>query len=126
MNPLTKRLFIILIPLFVLMIGGVFYFGTIFAPGSYVNAEEYEFNVSEIDLINAIKKFKIENAKYCVPEEMLLRDGQSSDADDHWYHVYFFYPEENQIISTWVRGQFEKDKTEFAFVSVNRDLSLVN
>jgi hypothetical protein len=36
----------------------------------------------------------------------------------------FIFSEENKIIKTWIQGQFEKNKTIFAFVAVNEGLTL--
>ncbi len=93
-----------------------------FAPGSYPYAERYVFNTSEKDLIAAIVFFKRDNPKYNVPQSVGLKDGRNN-ADDYWYHIYFYYPEENQIVYTWVRLE-GKTKTDFALVSINDGLTL--
>ena len=95
----------------------------IIAAGSYPYVEEYDFKVKEADLITAIKTFKQNNPDYCVPEEFKLVDGRSNDRDDHWYHVYFFYKDENKVLYTWVRQGFE-DITTFAFVAT-KDYKLI-
>ena len=76
-------------------------------------------------MINSINRFKKEHPEYNVPPQILLKDGKSKDPDDHWYHIYFYYKEENQIIYTWVR-QVDRDYTSFAFVSINNGLILGN
>lgn len=92
--------------------------------GSYPDAERYELNVNEASLIKAIQDFKKNNPQYIVPEQTQLIDGRDdNDRNDHWYHVYFYYPEENQIIYTWTRPA-ENGKTTFAFVSINEGLRL--
>ena len=93
-----------------------------FAPGSYPYAERYILNTNEKDLITAIDSFKKSNPKYNVPQSVGLQDGRGN-ADDYWYHIYFYYPEENQIVYTWVRLE-EKSKTAFALVSINDGLAL--
>ncbi len=92
------------------------------AAGSYPNAEEYEINGNESTLIEAIQNFKKNNPQYNVPEQTQLQDGRNDDKD-HWYHIYFYYPEENQIIYTWTRPA-DNGKTTFAFVSINQGLTL--
>lgn len=94
-----------------------------FAPGSYPYAEKYKLQVKESELILAVEKFKESNPEYCVPPQAQLKDGKSNDSDDHWYHIYFYYKKENQIIYTWVR-QVDRDYTSFAFVSINNGLIL--
>jgi len=120
----NKKVIIISI-IAILIVGGVFWFGYNFAPGSYPYAEEYTFNVNEPDLISAVEFFKAENIKYCQPLQVQLKDGRGDPPDNnHWYHVYFYFPEENKIIKTWIQEQFEKNKTIFAFVAVNEGLTL--
>lgn len=98
----------------------IYYISKSFSPGSYGSAENYEFNIGESDLIAVIEKFKSQNPKYAVPEQPGLSDHWSK----HWFVVYFYYPEQKQIIYTTIRG-LGKDKTLFALVSV-RTLSLGN
>ena len=91
-----------------------------FAPGSYPYAEIYEFEVSEDKLIEATNKFKIDNPDFYVPEYIGLIDGRSKDKTDHWYHIWFYYKKENQIIYTWIRGN------KVAFISINEGAELGN
>lgn len=93
-----------------------------FAPGSYPYAEEYQVKVKEATLINAIQNFKKSNSQYIVPEHLQLKDGRK-DNNDIWYHVYFYYPQENQIIYCWTRPDGEVETT-FGFVSINQGLIL--
>lgn len=93
-----------------------------FAPGSYPYAEEYEINVNESTLIEAIRNFKKNNPQYNVPEQTQLQGGRHGDKD-YWYHIYFYYAEEDQIINTWTRP-VNKGKTTFAFVRINQGLTL--
>ncbi len=94
------------------------------APGSYPHAEEYEINSNEALLIKAIQGFKKDNPQFNVPEQTQLRDGRNNDKD-HWYHLYFYYPQENQIVYAWTRP-IDGKRTTFAFVSVNQGLTLGN
>ena len=92
-----------------------------FAPGSYPYAEKYILNADEKELIAAIDFFKKDNPQFIVPQSAGLQDGRSSP-DDHWYHIYFYYPEENEIVYTWVRLE-EKGKAEFALISISEGLT---
>jgi hypothetical protein len=94
-----------------------------FAPGSYPYAEIYKLNISDSELITAINKFKRANPDYSIPAQLNLKDGQSASPDDHWYHVYFYLKDHDQIIYTWVR-KTENNMTSFALVSFNEGLSL--
>jgi hypothetical protein len=96
-----------------------------FAPGSYPYAEEYKLKISESELIMAIDKFNYTYPEFNVPEQTQLKDGRTNDRNDHWYHLYFYYKDENQIIYAWVR-QKDKDITSFALVSINQGLTLGN
>lgn len=102
-----------------------------FSPGSYPYAETYELNYAEEEVKSAINKFKQEHSEYIVPKVTIdgkasldLIDGQSKEPN-HWYVVYFYYLKENQILLTWTRPS-ENGKTTFAFVSVNKGLTLGN
>lgn len=94
------------------------------APGSYPYAEQYEIQCEEADLIMAVKKFKAENSDYLVPSQLQIIDGRR-DENDYWYHVYFYYKNENQLVQTWIRKS-SKGKTTFAFVAINESLTLGN
>ena len=105
---MKKYLLVVLI----ILIGWV-YIGHLFSPGSYAGAETYELPITESELISIIQKFKRENQVYQVPSYISLPDHR----DDHWYVIYFYFPEEKRIIYTWTRPS-EGDKTTFALVSV--------
>ena len=94
----------------------------LFSPGSYPYAEKYELNVNEKTWIAAANSFKIEDSSYNVPQKVGLRDGRR-DSSDYWYHIYFYYREENQIVKTWVRSS-GSNRVTFAFVAINDGLSL--
>lgn len=95
-----------------------------FDPGSYPYAEKYEISCSESDLANIIEIFKEENPEYRVPTQTQLKDGRRND-NDHWYHIYFYYAKENEIVKTWIRKS-SKGKTTFALVAINDGLTLGN
>ncbi len=94
------------------------------AAGSYPYAEGYDIDAKEDDVINAIDSFKKTHSTYDPPVETQLTDGQR-DSNDHWYHVYFYYPDKDQLIKTWIRPG-DKYKTTFAFVAVNQGLVIGN
>jgi hypothetical protein len=95
--------------------------GKLFSPGSYVYAEEYEIKANESILIKGIEKFKERYPSYCVPDEVGIKDGQGTDRDDHWYYVYFYYKDKDEILTTWVRSS-DKETTTFAFVGIHYGL----
>ena len=90
------------------------------APGSYVYAEMYEFNVPEESLIAAFKNLKITSPEYIVPDTV-YKDEQS----DYWFQFYFYYPEKKQIVHFWTRPR-ERKLTEVGFVGINDGLQLGN
>src|SRR4051812_11437592 len=106
-------------------------FAVTFAPGSYPYAEAYELNASEDNVINTIKQFKTVHPELSVPKVQIQNQGQfdltdgRKDSSDLWYHIYFYYPQEHQIVYTWTRPDGQ-DKTIFAFVSLNSGLNLGN
>jgi hypothetical protein len=116
-----------------ILVSCFFYVGAWFmAPGSYARAEIYELEISEDSLIQIIKVFKIENPDLVLPQpvnhpELLkytLQDGRK-DSTDYWYHIYFYYPDKNQIVHTWIR-QNTRTSTQFAFVGLNNGMTLGN
>lgn len=86
------------------------------APGSYPYAEIYEINASETKTIDAVTRYKKNNPRFILPDDIPLIDGRRN-SQDHWYHFYFFDAEQKQVFKTWVRGVGE-NKTNFAFVAV--------
>lgn len=102
-----------------------------FAPGSYPYAEKYELNYSEEEVKTAINKFKTENSEYLVPKVTIENQGTWDLIDEptknpvYWFKFYFYYKAENQILLTWTRPA-GKNKTIFAFVSINEGLNLGN
>lgn len=97
-----------------------------FAPGSYPYAEEYELSVNEPELIQAIQEFKLDNPQFNVPATTQLNDGRRNEAgQNYWYHIYFYYSDENKIVKCWTRP-INKEKTTFAFVGINDGLELGN
>jgi len=92
------------------------------SPGSYPYAERYEFYSQEQAVINAIETLKTEQPQFKVPEAVGLIDGRDNE-QDHWYYIYFYYPEEDQIVFAWIRPK-TKDITTLALVSINMGLTI--
>jgi hypothetical protein len=119
----------IILAIIMLIAGGVIWFGYNFSPGSYPYAEEYELNFSEEQVKTAINKFKEEYPEYIVPKVTINNQGAWDLIDEptedpaYWYKFYFYYKDENKIIFTWT-CPVGKNKTTFAFVSVNDGLNL--
>ena len=88
-----------------------------FVAGSYPFVERYEMPMSEDITIQAIKNFKKNNPQYVVPDSLQLIDGRDTTKRDIWYHFYFYYPEEQQIVYAWTHPLTNKITT-FAIVSV--------
>ncbi|MCF8278544.1 MAG: hypothetical protein K9J17_17585 [Flavobacteriales bacterium] len=103
-----------------------YYFAWSFAPGSYPRAEIYEFDIPENELIEIIEEFKEENPHLKVPKlgQYELVDGRK-EPSDHWYDIYFYDKDNNQIIHTWTRPA-SKTTTSFAYDAVNHGLTLGN
>lgn len=95
-----------------------------FAPGSYPHVELYAFQVSEAILIKAVDKFKSENPNYCVPEQLRFHDGRKNEGNQ-WYHVWFYYPQENQIIKCWIRTS-QHGNAEIGFIGIGNGPTLNN
>lgn len=100
-----------------------FYISCNFTAGSYPYAEKYLIKTDENSLISSIIDFKKNNPKYNIPNSTRLIDGRSPSKDDYWYHIYFYYPEENQIVYTWIRNE-NKNETAFALIGINQGLEL--
>ncbi len=100
------------------------YFGLKYiAPaGSYCYAENYEFAVSETELINKIEEFKKNNPQYIPPQS--FKDGRR-DSSDYWYCMYIKLPTDDYYISFWVRGN-ENKKTTLGLVSANYKLENIS
>lgn len=97
------------------------------AAGSYPYAETYELEYSENEVIEAITQFKTQYPERTVPilpDSSTLEDGRRNDSD-HWFHVYFYNVAKNQILNTWT-SPAGRNKTTFAFISVNNGLELGN
>ena len=90
-----------------------------FAPGSYPYAEIYEFDVSEEVLINAVEEFKSDNPKYDLLNQERFIDGRRNEKD-HWYHIWFYYPDRNKIVKSWIRGN------KIAFIGIGDGMDLRN
>lgn len=90
-----------------------------FGPESYPYAEIYEFDVSEEVLIKAVEEFKTDNPKYVLSNQERFIDGKR-DEKDHWYHIWFYYPDRNKVVKSWIRGN------KIAFVGIGDGMDLSN
>ena len=116
-----NRIYPLLICLFLIALGNSC---NNISAGSYPYAQRYRLKIKEKDLIEVIKKFKYDNPDYCVPEEVKLIDGRRNEKE-LWYHIYFYYKDENILVNTWIR-QKDQEYTTFAFVALNEGLTLGN
>ncbi|MFA0964439.1 hypothetical protein AB9P05_21715 [Roseivirga sp. BDSF3-8] len=99
--------------------------GWFMAPGSYPRAERYEFDMPEEALIQIIKEVKRESPQldpdqYPAASRLGLQDGRV-DKHDHWYSIYFYDPERDEIIHTWTRSK-NRQTTTFGFAGINKEL----
>ena len=99
------------------------------SPGSYPNAEIYEFDLTEKELIKIIETVKNENPNIDLNKSVVIPNGGLSnlvdERRDHWYSFYFYYPDKDQIVKTWTRSTLE-GTANFAFVGTNQGLTLGN
>ena len=93
-----------------------------FAAGSYPFAERYLIDTTEEAIVKAINTFKAQHPSFVAPK--YLEDGRK-DSSDHWYHVYFYLPEDSLILYCWTRPQSETE-TAVALVSINEGLGSGN
>ncbi|MGB0887008.1 MAG: hypothetical protein ACPGSL_02695 [Vicingaceae bacterium] len=120
---------LLIAPIFLILF---LYLGWSLAPGSYARAEIYELDIPEKTLIKLIEDFKNDNPTLDLTERVRIPNGQEfymeegrQDSSDHWYSIYFYYPDKNQIVKTWTRPK-TKNSTSFAFVGLNDGLTLGN
>lgn len=113
-----KRPKVIVASILLLCIAAVIWFGISFAPGSYPYTEQYEFDVSEEKLINAINTLRDKEPDLKVPDSYEMTEGRQN-ANYHWYHFYIYYSGEEQILNCWVRANSTKT-TNLALVSIGK------
>jgi hypothetical protein len=99
---------------------------------SYPYGEEYRISAAEKDVVVAVNTFKSRHPEFKVPDSLLMpggRMGQLIDGPrgkgDYWYHAYFYYPKEKQVIKTWLKP-VDSSHTIFAFDAVNQGLTIGN
>lgn len=99
---------------------------------SYPYGEEYRISAAEKDVVVAINTFKTTHPEFKVPDSLLMpggRKGQLLDGPrgkgDYWYHAYFYYSKEQQVIKTWLKP-VDSSHTIFAFDAVNQGLKIGN
>lgn len=106
-----------------------YFIAVLFSPGSYPFREKYELNMSQEELLGKIKKFKDENPDFVVPYSDRYQDSKN-DSTDLWCHVYFYYKEDNQIVSTLVRSS-DDGKVTFSLYAIidefqNEETKVIN
>jgi len=111
-----NKIIIIVAASIVILFYTAYEFANLMAPGSYPYAERYELNIPDSELVKKIIRLKANNPELIVPVSTGLRDGKASN-NDLWYHIYFYYPTENEILYTWVRSA-SPEKSILALVSV--------
>ena len=89
------------------------------APGSYPNAEIYEFETTEVKLIEAVNKFKIHNPEYSLLNQERFKDGRRNKSD-HWHHIWFYYHKDDEIVKCWIR------EGKIAFIGLGDGIKLSN
>ncbi|PYF72977.1 hypothetical protein [Pedobacter nutrimenti] len=104
---------------------GLYKLAELYSPGSYPNAETYGFDVSESELIKGVHQFKMENPQFTPPVKFGLKEGREN-ANDHWYSLYFYYPESKEIIYAWTRPKGFGGSTTLGFVGINQGDELGN
>jgi len=99
---------------------------------SYPYGEEYRVNAPENDVISAVKTFKAQHPEFVVPDSLTMQAGKKSNLvdgrrgkGDYWYHVYFYYVKENEVVKTWIKPA-DSSHTIFAFDAVNEGLMIGN
>lgn len=99
---------------------------------SYPYGEEYRINAREQDVIRAISTFKQMHPEYKMPDSVVMPGGKAGclvdgprGKNDYWYHAYFYYPKEDQVIKTWLKP-VDSSHTTFAFDAVNKGLKIGN
>lgn len=102
----------------ILIAWGLYRLAELYSPGSYPNVEKYNLNLNENGIVNVINRFKEMNPKYVPPHDYGLKDGRKNK-NDHWYGVYFYYPESKEILYVWLRPS-SSTTTTVGFVSVNK------
>lgn len=84
--------------------------GSLFSPGSYASAEQYELNYPEKRVIEAAEKVREQNTYLHIG-----KGWEDTDTTDYWHHIYFNF--HNRMLLTWTRPN-GKNSTSFAFVSI--------
>lgn len=115
---------IIIIKMIVFFWGMICFISCNLAPGSYPNAQLYEFKSSEDSLIVFVERFKAKNPDYCLPPNERFIDGRRNKGEQ-WYHIWFYYPQEGQVLKCWVRSSLNGN-AELGFIGIGNGLSLDN
>ena len=95
----------------------IFLIAKAFSPGSYNGVLRFKVEVSEREVVEKIDSIKKVNKSDIYLRKMGYVDGRK-DNTDYWYHFYVYYPDTDEIINCWVRGDYDGGST-IAVVSIN-------
>lgn len=96
--------------------------------GSYAYAEIYQLNYSEEQVKDAVQQFKKEHPEFNMPKVYIRNEGEfeliDKEAENHWFLIYFYNPDQNIILNISIRGN--STKVKLAFVAINKGLDIGN
>lgn len=93
---------------------------TLFNSGSYGNAEYYEFNFTNQELIDRIHKFKHDNSLFTTK-----RHTDGLDQSENFYNIYFYLEDEKALAYCvlLMNKNRKSDKAIFGFHYIESDTS---
>jgi hypothetical protein len=90
--------------------------------GSYSDAEQYQFEVTDSVLIIAIKNFKDANPDFRVPKSVNLTDS----TENYKYHFYLYDSREDNLIHCFILSADGSNKASIYLDAINSGLRLGN
>jgi hypothetical protein len=100
----------------------IFYVGGTYSSGSLGYAQQYQFNVSNTQLIKAVERFKSENKSFNPPPNYSEPDSADTYIPD-FFNVYLFYYDQNSIVYLVIdKDHQDINKSTIYFVSINEGL----
>jgi len=119
---MIKRKWKFIIP-FIIIIAVIFYFAGNYSSGSLGYAEQYEFSISNIQLIKAVEKIKSGNKEFIPPSYYSEPDSVDAHTRDR-FNVYFFYHDQNSVVYFVIdKDHQDINKSTINFVSINEGLT---
>jgi len=85
--------------------------------GPYANCEIYKFNISHSELVSEIEKFRILHPRLVPPSDDPIFGNASYDSTDLWSAIYFYYPDNKNILMTFVYHE-DNNKSSLAFNAI--------